>query len=416
MDPSPSPISPRRRGWILALLILAYTFNFIDRQIVGILAGPIKAELHLSDTELGVMGGLSFALFYTALGLPIAWLADRWSRTWIMTIALTLWSACTAACGLVGNFSQLFLARMGVGVGEAGGVAPAYSLISDYFPKEARARALAVYAFGIPSGSALGVVFGGLIAHAVNWRAAFLIVGAAGVLLAPVLRAVLKEPPRQKSDAGAGATGDLGALLKKPSFWLISLGAAASSINGYGLMFWLPSFFKRSLHLGLVETSWYFGAILFIGGMAGIWAGGWIGDRGARRNPAALLLVPAIAFVISAPAYAAAILQQDPLIAFPLFVLPQALALAWLGPVTAAVQHLVPARSRSMASAAFLFINNLVGIGAGTVAIGALSDALKLRFGDEALKMSILAGLGFYLVAALLFSLAARNLKRDWVD
>lgn len=419
MDPSPSPFSPARRGWMLALLILAYTFNFIDRQIIGVLAVPIKAELHLRDTELGIMGGLSFALFYTALGLPIAWLADRWSRTWIMTVALALWSACTAACGLATNFSQLFLARMGVGVGEAGGVAPAYSLISDYFPKTTRARALAAYAFGIPIGSALGVVFGGLIAQAVNWRMAFLSVGAVGVLLAPLLRLVLKEPPRQAPPtrgAGAGALADLGDLLRKPSFWFISLGAAASSINGYGLMFWLPSFFKRSLHLGLVETSWYFGAILFIGGMIGIWAGGWLGDRLGRKHPAGFVLGPAAAFVISAPAYGAAILQTDPLIAFPLFLAPQALALAWLGPVTAAVQHLVPARSRTLASAAFLFINNLVGIGVGTVAIGALSEAWTVRFGDQALKMSILAGLGFYLVAALLLLFAARNLKRDWVE
>ncbi|MBJ7413664.1 MAG: MFS transporter, partial [Phenylobacterium sp.] len=184
---------------VLAVLIVAYTFNFLDRQILGILAGPIKAELGLSDSQLGLMGGLAFALFYTGLGVPIAALADRWSRTWIMTGALTLWSGFTALCGLATGFWQLFLCRMGVGIGEAGGVAPAYSLISDYFPKEQRARALAAYSFGIPIGSALGILFGGLIAHAVDWRAAFIAVGIAGVALAPIFRLIVKEPPREAS-------------------------------------------------------------------------------------------------------------------------------------------------------------------------------------------------------------------------
>ena len=215
---------------VLAVLILAYTFNFLDRQILGILAGPIKAELGLSDSQLGLMGGLAFALFYTGLGVPIAALADRWSRTWIMTGALTLWSAFTALCGFATGFWQLFLCRMGVGVGEAGGVAPAYSLISDYFPKEQRARALAAYSFGIPIGSALGILFGGLIAHAIDWRAAFIVVGLAGVALAPVFRFVVREPPREAAPAPAAAAVPTGAgirlLLAKPSFWLISLGAA----------------------------------------------------------------------------------------------------------------------------------------------------------------------------------------------
>ena len=180
--------SPRYRLVVLAMLVLVYTFNFIDRQIVGILAVPIKADLGLTDTQLGLMGGLAFALFYTALGIPIAMLADRRNRTTIMTVALLLWSAMTAACGFAQNFWQLFLARLGVGVGEAGGVAPAYSLVADYFPPHQRARALGAYSFGVPIGSALGIVFGGFIAHWVDWRTAFLVVGAAGILIAPALQ------------------------------------------------------------------------------------------------------------------------------------------------------------------------------------------------------------------------------------
>ncbi|HWU12482.1 MAG TPA: MFS transporter, partial [Caulobacter sp.] len=180
----------RYRYVVLAMLILVYTLNFLDRQILGILAKPIKEEFGLTDGQFGLMSGLAFALLYTTLAIPIAWLADRFSRVWIMTVALTLWSGFTALCGFTGGFSQLFLARMGVGIGEAGGVAPAYSMLADYFPKSQRARALAAYAFGIPLGTAAGALVGGLLAVHFGWRTAFIAVGAVGVLLAPVFRLV----------------------------------------------------------------------------------------------------------------------------------------------------------------------------------------------------------------------------------
>lgn len=404
---------------VLAVLILAYTFNFLDRQILGILAGPIKAELGLSDGQLGLMGGLAFALFYTGLGVPIAALADRWSRTWIMTGALTLWSAFTALCGFATGFWQLFLCRMGVGVGEAGGVAPAYSLISDYFPKEQRARALAAYSFGIPIGSALGILFGGLIAHAIDWRAAFIVVGLAGVALAPLFRFVVREPPREAPPAAAPASVPTGAgirvLLAKPSFWLISLGAAASSVCGYGVAFWLPSFFERSLGMGLVDRSLFLGSMTLVGGTIGVWAGGVLGDRLGRARPAAYLLVPAVAFLLALPCFVLAVQAKELWLAFILFLIPTGLNLVWLGPVITAVQHLVAPAQRSTASACFLFVNNLIGLGLGTWYFGAVSDALTPRYGTEALRYAIYSGLGFYLVSAALFVLAGRGLKRDWV-
>ncbi len=406
---------------VLAVLIVAYTFNFLDRQILGILAGPIKAELGLSDGQLGLMGGLAFALFYTGLGVPIAALADRWSRTWIMTGALTLWSGFTALCGLATGFWQLFLCRMGVGIGEAGGVAPAYSLISDYFPKEQRARALAAYSFGIPIGSALGILFGGLIAHAVDWRAAFIAVGVAGVALAPIFRLIVKEPPREASPppapvaAGAPPAGGVRALLAKPSFWLISLGAAASSVCGYGVAFWLPSFFERSLGMGLVDRSLFLGSMTLVGGVIGVWAGGVLGDRLGRARPAAYLLVPAVAFLLALPCFVLAVQAKTLWVAFILFLIPTGLNLVWLGPVITAVQHLVAPAQRSTASACFLFVNNLIGLGLGTWYFGAISDVLTPRYGTEALRYAIYSGLGFYVVSAVLFILAARGLKRDWI-
>jgi len=408
------------RLYVMVILVIVYTFNFIDRQIIGILAVPIKADLALSDTQLGLMGGLAFALFYTALGIPVAMLADRKSRTWIMTIALTAWSAMTAACGLAQNFWQLFLARLGVGVGEAGGVAPAYSLISDYFPPEQRARALSAYSFGIPIGSALGIVFGGLIASKIDWRYAFFAVGLAGLLIAPIFRLTVKEPQRGRLDTHlahaepAGLSTIVRKLMHKPSFWLMSLGAAASSMMGYGMFFWLPSFFVRSFGLSLLDASLFYGAILLVGGIAGIALGGTLADRFGANNRGAYVTIPAIAFVTTVPFYVLAILSPNLVMTFIAMLVPTALGLAWLGPVLSAIQHVVTPNMRATASAIFLFINNLIGIGVGTVAIGFLSDSLQQRFGDDSLKYAILAGTSFYLIAAVLFFLSARPLRRDW--
>jgi predicted MFS family arabinose efflux permease len=408
------------RGYVLFILVLVYTFNFIDRQIVGILAVPIKEELGLTDTQLGLMGGLAFALFYTGLGIPVAMLADRFSRTWIMTAALVIWSGMTAACGLAQNFTQLFLARLGVGVGEAGGVAPAYSLISDWFPPHQRARALSIYSFGIPIGSALGIIAGGVIASLVSWRVAFFAVGIAGIVLAPIFRMTVREPargtfdPPRQSAAAPGIREILNTLLSKPSFWLISVAASCSSMMGYGLFFWLPSFFVRSYGLTLLDASLFYGAILLVGGIAGIWVGGWLGDRFGSHRRTRYLTIPALAFVCTVPFYLLGILSPNLFLSFVVLLVPTALGLAWLGPVISAIQHIVPPDMRATASAVFLFVNNLIGIGVGTWAIGALSDALQGVYGDDSLRYSILAGTGFYLLAATLFFLASRRLDQDW--
>ena len=410
------------RAYVLFILVVVYTFNFIDRQIVGILAVPIKADLGLTDSQLGLMGGLAFALFYTGLGIPVAMLADRFSRTWIMTAALVIWSGMTAASGLATNFWQLFAARLGVGVGEAGGVAPAYSLISDYFPPGQRARAMSVYSFGIPIGSAIGIVFGGIIASMIDWRWAFFIVGIAGIVIAPIFRMTLKEPPRGQYDRQREATKPpslkliMRTLMTKPSFWLMSLGASFSSMMGYGVFFWLPSFFVRSYNLTLLNASLFYGAVLLIGGLAGIWAGGWLGDRFGQNQRAQFARIPAIAFLCAVPFYILAILSPTLTLAFFVLLVPTALGLAWLGPVISAIQHLVRPDMRATASAIFLFINNLIGIGLGTYAIGALSDSLTAQYGDESLRYSILAGTGFYIVAAALFLLASRWLEQDWEE
>jgi MFS family permease len=419
----PAPLA--YRSYVLMVLVLVYTFNFIDRQIVGILAVPIKSELHLSDSQLGLMGGLAFALFYTLLGIPIARLADRVSRTGIMTAALALWSLMTAVCGLTQNFAQLFLARVGVGVGEAGGVTPAYSLICDYFPVKERARALSAYSFGIPIGSAVGIVLGGFITSIMSWRAAFFIVGFAGLLITPLLKLTVREPERgmldpARSDADrvAGAPSlfaIIAVLARKPSFWGLSLGASCASMMGYGLFFWAPSFLVRSFHLSLLHASLAYGGLVLVGGLLGIWLGGVLADRYGAARRGMYAFIPAIAFIATLPFYVAGVLSTTLWISFAVLLVPTALGLAWLGPVLTAVQHLVPAHMRATASALFLFINNLIGIGLGSTLIGLVSDSMRLRFGAESLRYAILGGTGFYLVAATLLIFAGRKLPRDWV-
>src|SRR5271170_6064917 len=418
----PAPLA--YRSYVLIVLVLVYTFNFIDRQIVGILAVPIKSELHLSDSQLGVMGGLAFALFYTLLGIPIARLADRISRTGIMTAALALWSLMTAVCGLTQNFAQLFLARVAVGVGEAGGVTPAYSLICDYFPVKERARALSAYSFGIPIGSAVGIVLGGFITSIMSRRAAFFIVGLAGLLITPLLKFTVREPERgtldpvrTDADRAAGAPSLLtiiAVLARKPSFWGLSLGASCASMMGYGLFFWAPSFLVRSYHLTLLHASLTYGGLVLVGGLAGIWLGGVLADRHGDRR-ASYAFIPAAAFAASVPFYVAGVLSSTLWISVAALLVPTALGLVWLGPVLTAIQHLVPANMRATASAVFLFINNLIGLGLGTPLLGVVSDSMRLRFGAESLRYAILAGTGFYLIAAVLLWAAGKRLARDWV-
>jgi MFS family permease len=495
-DTAAAPVRPGYRYYVLAVLVLIYTLNFLDRQIIGILAAPLKAHFQLSDAQFGLLGGIAFASVYSTLAIPLAWLADRFSRVWIMTGALAVWSGFTALCGLAGSFTQLFLCRMGVGVGEAGGVAPAYSLISDYFPPSQRARALAVFAFGIPIGTAAGTLVGGLLAARYGWQIAFVVVGLLGLLLAPLLRLTVRDPGRGGVDVAAAApqaspvdtappaskraglkasiimltlavaalaaaamswmnqgsmalTFAFGGLLAlvisaslfiarttasvvvvKPSFWLLALGAASSSICGYGVAGWLPLFFMRSFDLTLSQTAWYYSGIALVGGTLGIWLGGFIADKLSRRGKGAYPLTPAIAFLISAPLFIAAMNApaiiglvlpgggtqgQQLILAFLIFLIPTGLNLAWLGPITAAVQHLVPAAMRSTASALFLLINNLFGLAVGFYYFGWMSDLLAPRFGEESLRWAIYTGMGFYLLASALLIGASRTLKRDWV-
>lgn len=408
---------------VLAMLLAVYTFNFLDRQILGILARPIQADLGLNDAEFGAIGGTAFAILYSVLGVPLALLADRWGKTRIIAASLVVWSGFTALCGVASQFWSLFLFRLGVGVGEAGGVAPSYALIADYFPIERRARALAIYSMGIPIGLACGVLLGAYIAALVNWRVAFISVGLAGIVLAPFFLWIVRDRPRAPAEAGAARppVGPVFAILAgKPAFWLMAIGAGCSSLAGYGLALWVPKIigiqFGWTAPADLIRVGQFMGSLLLVGGATGVFLGGVLADRlgGADRGWYARL--PAIAWAVTVPTFALGLLTPSPALAWALLLVPNALNILWLGPVTTAVQHLAPAHMRATASGAFLMINNLIGLGVGPWLMGAISVALKARFGDDSIRYAAIIVIGFYAIAAVLMLCAVRSLRRGWVE
>jgi MFS family permease len=406
----------KRAPLVLALLLLAYIFNYLDRQILGILAGSIIADLHLTDTQFGVLSGPPFALLYSILGVPFALLADKTSRSRVIAAALTMWSAFTGLCGIATSFWQLFVFRMGVGIGEAGGVAPSYALIADYFEPRRRARALAIFSLGVPIGLAMGTLIGAYIAHAISWRAAFYVMGVAGVLLAPVLLYFVRDLPRQPGASPAPIGQVFPILARKPVFWLMAFAAGSSSLCGYGLAVWTPTVLERSFGMGLLARGQFLASIVLIGGCTGVFAGGWLADRLGHLDRGWYARLPAIAWLVTAPTFAAGLLAPNLWIAWPLLLIPNALNILWLGPVITAVQHLVPRPMRATASASFLLINNLIGLGVGPFLIGGLSDALKKSYGIEALRYAAVACTSFYILAGLLMLLCVSRLRHSWVE
>jgi len=406
----------KRAPLVLGLLLLAYIFNYLDRQILGILAGPIIADLRLTDTEFGLLSGPPFAILYSLLGVPFAYLADRTSRSRVIAVALAFWSAFTGLCGAATSFWQLFVFRMGVGIGEAGGVAPSYALISDYFEPRRRARAMAIFSLGVPIGLALGTLIGAYIAHAISWRAAFLVMGVAGIMLAPVLVVVVRDPTKAHHAGAAPISQVFPMLVRKPVFWLLAFAASSSSLCGYGLAVWTPSVLERSFGMGLLERGQFLASVILLGGCTGVFAGGWLADRLGALDRGWYARLPAIAWLITAPTFAAGLLAPNLWLAWPLLLIPNALNILWLGPVTTAVQHLVPQRMRATASASFLLINNLIGLGIGPFLIGGLSDALKHSYGAEALRYAAVACTSFYVLAALLMLMCVTRLRASWIE
>jgi MFS family permease len=431
------PVSLEYRRYAIGLLFLVYVFNFIDRQIVTILAEPIKRDLQIADWQLGLMTGTAFAIFYCTLGIPIARLAERRNRPWIIGLSLAAWSGFTALCGLVQNFWQLVLARIGVGVGEAGCTPPAHSLIADYTPKEQRASAMAIYSMGNPVGALIGVITGGLIADAFGWRTAFLFVGIPGVALAVIAILTLVEPRMRKAAAvardaaepTASSFGDvLRVLRRKRTFWYMAFAVSIVAFIGYGHAPFGASFFLR-VHgdeinqlaaqfglgpIGFVGLS--LGLILGVAAGAGVFIGGIIADRFGARDLRAYMGIPGVAVLLSVPLYTVALLMPSFLPILPLLAVNSVLVSLWQGPVYATVQNVAPAHMRATAASIFLFIANLIGLGLGPLAVGFTSDMLAGPFGmgsAEGVRWALIGSQFLAIPAFICFWLARRTIREE---
>ncbi len=398
---------------MLWTLLIVYVLNFLDRQIVNILAEPIRKDLNLSDTQIGLMTGLAFALFYTVLGLPIARYADKPStdRGRLIAVALAIWSAMTALCGLAQNFAQLLLARIGVGVGEAGCTPAAHSLIADRVPAERRASAMAFYALGIPLGSLLGMVIGGYLADVLGWRKAFMLVGAPGVLLALFVVLLVKDKGRAAAAAAAGKpvhapesmATTLKSLLSSRTFLILLAAASACSFLSYGKTTWTTIFFQRTHGMTPGEVGFWFGLWGGLAGMLGTFLGGWLADRFGKIDRRHVITAPAIGMAVAVPIAISAYFATDWRIALVLLMLPTVLNSLYYGPVFSSTQGLVPLRHRAMASAVLLFCQNLIGLGLGPLFFGMLSDFLKPEFGAESVRYVLYGAACLGFVPAVLF-------------
>jgi len=411
-------ISAGQRRHALALLFLAYVVNYIDRQIVTILQEPIRADLGLSDTQLGLMTGLSFALFYATLGVPIARLADRRSRSKLIAGAIMLWSVMTAACAAATSFWTMLLCRMGVGVGEAGLSPPAHSLISDYYEPERRATALAIYSVGIQVGVFLGFVAGGAINHFFGWRMAFLVVGLPGLLLALLIRFTMREPPRGQFDApaadagtvGNGTTGGLAALWRIRAFRYAALACGFHALVLYGHGHWAPPYLARVHGMALPEIAFWLAILAVLPGALGIWLSGVVSDRLEQRAGWSRLRVASTSLLLLMPFEIAYALAPNEGAALTFSAATHFLGGFYLAPTIAFVHGQMGARQRASASAILLLCLNLIGLGLGPLLVGLLSDlAVERGMGPDGLRYALLAILPSQLLAFVLFTRADRD-------
>ena len=411
-----------RRWYIVGVLTVVYVFNFIDRQIISVLQEPMRAELGMSDTQLGLLQGLTFALFYVTVGIPLARWADIGVRRNVVALAVGTWSLMTALCGVAQNFTHLLLARIGVGIGEAGGSPPAHSIISDLFPPGRRALPLAVYSSGITFGVFVAYVFGAWMSDHFGWRVVFVILGLPGVLLALLVRLTVSEPPRGRFDGPGGDAAPpamlqvLKLMLRSRAFVHLSLAAAMHAFVGYGVAAFLVSFYVRSYAIPLDDISQVaipLGFIIGIGGALGNFCGGWLSDKLGARDARWSMWLPAIATLAAIPFAAAALLTRDLHLSLVLYILPLFFGYMYLGPTLSTTHALVAPRMRALASAVLLFIVNLIGLGLGPTVVGLISDALQPSMGHESLRWALIIAFGFNIWSAAHYFIAARYLRDD---
>lgn len=417
----------QRRGYtwfVLGMLCFVYVLNFLDRQLLSILAKPIQDDLGVTDGQLGRLGGLYFALFYCTISIPVAWLADRSNRVKVVSIACALWSAATIACGLSTTYPQLVMARMAVGVGEAGGVPPSYSIISDYFPAERRGMALSLFNLGPPLGQALGVAFGAKIAAAYDWRLAFILLGGVGVVTAAAFALSVREPKRGAKDVVApvvdtvaAAAQSFGSIIRmffaRPVLRLTALASGATQFVTYAMLNFTTLFLMREKGMTLDQIAIWYALLLGIAVSAGIWSSGWLIDRFGPRSRQAYAIVPAIALMLAVPFFIGFVHAPNWPVAMLFLIGPTFFNFFYLSPAVAVVQNSVTATQRTVASALLLFVMNMIGLGLGPTFLGAMSDWFRTSHPGNPLQLAFYSLIPFYLVAILLHLMVARALRHE---
>jgi predicted MFS family arabinose efflux permease len=414
-------VSRSYRCYVLALLTVVFVINFIDRQVLSVLIEPIKRELHLTDTQLGLLSGLAFALFYVTFAVPIARLADRKSRRNLITICMIVWSSMTALAGAALNFGHLLVTRIGVAIGEAGCVAPSHSILSDYFRPETRPLALSIYSAGASVGIFLGLLGGGYLAEAVGWRQTLVVVGLPGIVVALVVLLTLREPVRGMSLPAPVAApvrthfwADLDSLIKRRTLLLIALAGGFQSMVTYGVANWLPAFFMRAHGMSVSNV----GASLAVinGLLAGLGAiiGGGLSSKLARVDRRWLLWVPAFATVFATPLYALAVLSPSVPVSLAFLAPAGFLSLVYVGPALAATHGIAGVSLRATGVALTLFVSNLLGIGGGALLVGVVSDAFAAAEPAMSLRYGLMAVLIANIPAAVGYLMAAGTVRQEW--
>jgi predicted MFS family arabinose efflux permease len=414
---------PARGAWlVLGILCFVYVLNFLDRQLLSILSKPIQDELGVTDGQLGLIGGLYFAIFYCVLAIPVGWLADRTNRVKVLAIACGLWSAATSACGMASSYPQLVLARMTVGIGEAGGVPPSYAIISDYFPSGQRATALGLFNMGPPIGQALGVAFGASVAAAYSWRDAFISLGVVGIITAVAIYVFVREPKRGALDA---VTAGAPAVAAAP-FWatckmffnrrvllLTALACAATQFVTYGMLNFTTLLLMREKGMTLNDIALWYALVVGVGASAGMLISGRLCDRWVKRTKRAYAIIPAIGLALAMPFFVGFVWSPHWELALAFLLLPMGLNYFYLSPAVALVQEEVRPNQRVLSGALLLLVMNLVGLGHGPTWVGAVSDWLRPSYPDHSLQMAFYTLMPFYVLAIGLFVLLGRALRRE---
>jgi predicted MFS family arabinose efflux permease len=411
------------RSYVLIMLMCVSMLNFVDRQILAILLEPIKAEFDLSDTKLGFLTGFSFALFYSIMGIPLARLADRSSRRNLIAWVIVVWSAMTALCGAAVGYVSLLLARIGVGIGEAGSFPAGSSLISDYFEPARRATALSIQSIGVYVGILFGFLLGGWINQYFGWRAAFVVVGLPGILFALLFWLTVKEPPRGGMEGHASTEAPpklketLQYLWSKRAYRHLPFAAGFYAFVAYGSMTWVPSFFIRSYGMSSAEIGTWLALTVGIAGGAGCYAGGMLSDRLASAGDKRWYAwVPAGSVILSIPFVLGMYLVPDPRAALLISIGAWFLGNSWLGPLIATIHGVTTPRMRALSVAIMMFVNNLLGIGLGPQVVGMLSDAFQDRLGADSLRYALIASLlTASVLSAFHFFAASRTLNEEFV-